>query len=73
MVFVDLPIGEALAPLYASAWRTIVLVLVGLGISAIASLVLVRRMVTPIKVLQAGAARVGGRRSGSAHRGEDRR
>ena len=59
MVFVDLPIGEALAPLYASAWRTIVLVLVGLGISAIASLVLVRRMVTPIKVLQAGAARLG--------------
>ena len=59
MVFVDLPIGEALAPLYASAWRTVVLVLVGLGISGIASLILVRRMVAPIKVLQAGAARLG--------------
>jgi two-component system NtrC family sensor kinase len=58
-VFVDLPLKEALAPLYSSLIRTGVLLLVGLAISILASLVLVRRMVAPIRSLQTGAARIG--------------
>ena len=57
-VFVDLPIAEAFAPLYASIWRTVVLVFVGVVISILASLFLVRRMVSPIQTLRAGAARL---------------
>ncbi len=59
LVFVDLPLAEAFAPLYASMFRTAVLVLLGLGLSVLASLVLARRMVTPIRALEAGAARIG--------------
>jgi signal transduction histidine kinase len=59
LVFVDLPLGEALAPLYASMIRTGLLVLLGLAISIFASLLLARRMVTPIRALQAGAGRIG--------------
>jgi signal transduction histidine kinase len=59
LVFVDLPITEAFAPLYSSIVRTAVLLLIGVLVSGVASLVLVRRMVTPIHALQAGAARIG--------------
>ena len=58
-VFVELPLEEAFAPLYASSVRTVVLLVVGLVLSLLASLVLARRMVTPIQALQAGAARIG--------------
>jgi signal transduction histidine kinase/HAMP domain-containing protein len=59
LVFVDLPISEAFAPLYSSVLRTAVLLLIGVLVSVVASLVLVRRMVAPIQTLQAGAARIG--------------
>ena len=59
LVFVDLPLTEAFAPLYASVVRTAVLLLIGVLVSGIASVVLVRRMVTPIHTLQAGAVRIG--------------
>jgi len=59
LVFVDLPLGEAFAPLYGSIYRTAVLVLLGIGLSVLASLFLARRMVTPIRAIQAGAARIG--------------
>jgi signal transduction histidine kinase len=59
LVFVDLPVQEALAPLYASAIRTTVLLLVGLVLSVVAGLWLVRRMVQPIQKLQTGAALIG--------------
>src|SRR5262245_9194026 len=58
-VFVEQPLGEALAPLYASFYRTIGLLLAGVVLSVLASLVLARRMTTPIQALQAGAARIG--------------
>jgi len=58
-VFVELPLKEAFAPLYASALRTAVLLLVGVALSAIAGLWLVRRMVRPIQTLQIGAAKIG--------------
>ncbi|MGH7322812.1 MAG: ATP-binding protein [Candidatus Rokuibacteriota bacterium] len=58
-VFVEQPQREAFEPLYASIYRTAVLVLLGLGLSVAASLLLARRMVTPIRALQTGAARLG--------------
>ena len=58
-VFVEQPLGEALAPLYASAYRTVLLLLAGVALSVLASLFLARRMTTPIHALEAGAARIG--------------
>ena len=58
-VFVEQPLGEAFAPLYASVVRTAVLIVLGVALSVVASLVLARRMVTPIRALQQGAARLG--------------
>jgi signal transduction histidine kinase len=58
-VLVEQPLEEAFAPLYASTLRTVGLLLLGLAISVAASLVLARRMVTPIRALQAGAERIG--------------
>ena len=58
-VFVEQPLGEALAPLYASAYRTIGLLLAGIILSVMASLVLARRMTTPIHALETGAERIG--------------
>jgi len=58
-VLVEQPQTEAYAPLYNALGRTTLLLLLGLIVSVIASLLLARRMVTPIKVLQDGAARIG--------------
>ncbi len=58
-VFVEQPLEEAFETLYASIQRTIVLLVVGVVLSVAASLVLARRLVTPIQALQAGAARIG--------------
>jgi class 3 adenylate cyclase len=59
-VFVDLPVNEAYAPLYASLIRTGILLLIGLFAAFIAGLFLARRMIVPIRALQDGAARIGG-------------
>jgi len=58
-VLVEQPLDEAFAPLYASMLRTIGLLLAGLALSIGASLMLARRMVTPIRALQMGAERIG--------------
>jgi len=58
-VFVEQPLEEAFASLNASIQRTIILLVAGIVLSVAASLVLARRMVTPIQALQAGAARIG--------------
>ncbi|MGH7406630.1 MAG: GAF domain-containing protein, partial [Candidatus Methylomirabilales bacterium] len=58
-VFVDVPLGEAFAPLYASIFRTALLLVLGVALSVLASLALARKMVTPIRALQTGAARIG--------------
>ena len=59
LVFVEQPLGEALAPLQASIVRSIILFALGLVLSVLASVLLARRMVAPIRALQAGAARIG--------------
>ena len=58
-VFVEQPIAEAFAPLYESLKRTGLLLLAGLVLSVLASLLVARRMVDPIRAVQAGAERIG--------------
>jgi len=59
LVFVELPVSEAYAPIYASIVRTSLLLMGALGLAFLASLFLVRRMTVPIQALQRGAARIG--------------
>jgi signal transduction histidine kinase len=59
-IFVELPVAEAYAPLYASVERTGVLLLAALILASLAGLLLARRMVGPIRALRAGAERIGG-------------
>ena len=58
-VFVEQPLEEAFAPLYALLGRTALVLLGGLALSVLASLILARRMTQPIRQLQAGAAHIG--------------
>jgi signal transduction histidine kinase len=65
VVFVELPLGEALAPVYASLYRVAGLLVLGLILAAGLGTILARRMVVPIRRLQDGADRLGsGERSG---------
>ena len=59
LVFVVLPRAEALEPLFESAMRTAAVLLAGLVLAALVALFMVRRMVGPIRLLRAGAARIG--------------
>lgn len=59
IVFVEQPLTDAYAPLYSFTARMGLLLLLGLILSVFAGLLLARRMVTPIKALQVGAAQVG--------------
>ena len=59
LVFVERPAADAYAPLQAPIIRSVVIFVLGLGLSILASLFLARRMVAPIRVLQEGAARIG--------------
>ena len=58
-VFVEVPREEVLVPVFASMYRTSAVLLVGLILSILASLVMARRMVRPIRALQEGAAQIG--------------
>ena len=65
VVFVELPLGEALAPVYASLYRMAALLALGLLLAAGLGTALARRMVVPIRRLQDGADRLGsGERGG---------
>jgi HAMP domain-containing protein len=59
LVFVEVPLSEAFAPLYGQAARSLVLLLVGLCIAGVAAYAMARRMTGPIRELQAGAVRIG--------------
>ncbi len=59
LVFVELPVEEAYAPLYAAFQRLALILLAALGFAVLAGIFLARRMVGPIQALQAGAARIG--------------
>ena len=58
-VFVETPIEEAYAPLYASIQRTGYVLLGALALAFVAGMFLAGRMVVPIQALRAGAARLG--------------
>jgi signal transduction histidine kinase len=58
-VFVELPAGEAYAPLDATIRRTSLVFLAALGLAVLAGLFLARKMVVPIQALTAGAMRIG--------------
>src|SRR5512132_4328977 len=59
LVFVELPAGEAYAPLYAALQRLGLILLAALGFAVLAGMLLAGRMVGPIRALRAGAARIG--------------
>src|SRR5215831_8535325 len=59
LVFAELPVDEAYAPLYQSLMRSGSLLLAGLALAFLAGLFLARRMVVPIQALRRGAARIG--------------
>lgn len=58
-VFVELPADEANAPLYSALQRLALILLAALIFAVLAGIFLARRMVGPIRTLQAGAARIG--------------
>ncbi len=59
LVFVDLPVEEAYAPLFTSIQRTGLVLLGALALAIVAGMFLAGRMVVPIQALRAGAARIG--------------
>jgi signal transduction histidine kinase len=59
LVFAEQPLAEVFAPLRGAIVLSGIFFVVGLGLSVLASVVLARRMVAPIRVLQEGAARIG--------------
>jgi signal transduction histidine kinase len=59
LVFVELPVAEAYAPLVSTIERSGILLMAALGFAFVAGLVLARKMVGPIQALRAGAARIG--------------
>ena len=59
-VFVEQPLSDLYAPLYAALLRSALILIVGLVLAVIASVLLARRMVRPIRALRAGALRIGG-------------
>jgi signal transduction histidine kinase len=59
LMFVELPIDEAYAPLYESIKRSSYLLIGGLMLAFLAGLFLARKMIVPIQQLREGAAQIG--------------
>jgi signal transduction histidine kinase/CheY-like chemotaxis protein len=59
LVFIERPLDEVFIALRTQIWRSAALMVLGLALSVLASVLLARRMVAPIRRLQEGAARVG--------------
>ncbi|MBI5323234.1 ATP-binding protein [Bradyrhizobium sp.] len=60
VMFVELPVQEAYASLYAALKRLAIVLLAASIFAVLAGIFLARRMVGPIQALRAGAARIGG-------------
>ncbi len=58
-VYVEEPVAEAFAPLYATVTRTALVLIASLALCVALSLALARHMTAPIRALQTGAARIG--------------
>ena len=59
VVFVDLPLSEALEPVYGALSRTLIVLGAGLLLATFAGIWLAGRMVVPIRALAQGARRIG--------------
>ncbi len=59
LVFVELPMTEVLQPVVSSAISSILVLVAALVLATLAAIVVVNRLVGPIRLLQAGAARIG--------------
>lgn len=59
LVFTEQPLEEAFTPLRAAIFRSALLFTAGLVLAVLASVLLARRMVAPIQILQSGASRIG--------------
>ena len=59
LVLVERPLADAYAPLRAPILRSATIFVLGLALSILASILLARRMVAPIRALQEGAAKIG--------------
>jgi signal transduction histidine kinase/CheY-like chemotaxis protein len=59
LVVVERPLADAYAPLRAPILRSAAIFVLGLALSILASILLARRMVAPIRALQEGASRIG--------------
>ena len=60
LVFVEVPTAEAQQPVVDAGLRAVGLLVLGLLIAGLAAALLARRMVVPIRTMQAGAERIGG-------------
>ena len=60
LVFVEVPTAEAQQPVIDAGLRALALLVLGLLIAGGAGALLARRMVVPIRAMQAGAERIGG-------------
>src|SRR5262249_28392525 len=60
VMFVELPVQEAYASLYAALQRLAIVLLAASTFAVLAGIFLARRMVGPIQALRAGAERIGG-------------
>ena len=58
-VFVEQPLSEAFAPIYAALWRTVALLFAGAAFAAALAYWLAERMSGPIRLLQQGTERIG--------------
>jgi diguanylate cyclase (GGDEF)-like protein len=59
LVFVEEPLTQAYQPLYAEAARSVMLMLLGIVLTVLACVTLVRQMVKPIRALRDGAQQIG--------------
>ncbi|WP_343051273.1 adenylate/guanylate cyclase domain-containing protein [Phyllobacterium pellucidum] len=58
-VYVEQPLSEAFAPIYAALWRTGILLIAGIAVSAALAYVLAGRITGPIRLLEQGATKIG--------------
>ena len=58
-VFTEQPLDEAFAPIQATIYRSMIILALGLLASILASVLLARQLVAPIRRLREGAARIG--------------
>jgi signal transduction histidine kinase len=57
-IFIERPVREAYAPIYASLFRTSILLLIGLFVAIVATLFVSRRVVRPLETLRRGVERI---------------